>query len=119
MREVLANMNLDMKQSVGNSTASNMQGQYKGFSTLLSEKSPHQIHVWCYSHILNFVLADATQSILESGSLFSLINNIVVFIRESYQRMSIWEKEKHAGGLKTVLYPKYLEPLEIQMVACC
>lgn len=94
--DMLANMNLDVKQCIGNSTdgASNMQGQYKGFSALLSQKSPHQVHVWCYSHILNLVLADTTQSVLASGSLFSLINNIAVFIRESHQRMTIWEKER-------------------------
>ena len=57
---VLVAMDLDVKQCIGNSTdgASNMQGQYKGFSALLSEKCPTQIHVWCYSHILNLVLTD-------------------------------------------------------------
>lgn len=89
----LETMNLDVKQCIGNSTdgASNMQGQYNGFSALLSEKSPTQVHVWCYAHILNLVLA--TDCVLSSGSLFSSLNNIAVFIRESYQRMSVWEKE--------------------------
>ena len=92
---VLVAMDLDVKQCIGNSTdgASNMQGQYKGFSALLSEKCPTQIHVWCYSHILNLVLTDTTQCVLASGSLFSLMNHIAVFFRESYQRMNIWEKE--------------------------
>ncbi|XP_047205119.1 zinc finger MYM-type protein 6-like [Girardinichthys multiradiatus] len=94
--EVLANMNLDLKQCIGNSTdgASNMQGKYKGFSTHLSEKSPHQIHVCCYSLIHNLILEDTTQSVLESGSFFFRSSIILQFLSESYQRMSIWEKEK-------------------------
>lgn len=95
LSEVLENMKLDISKCIGNSTdgASSMQGQYKGFSALLSAKSTNQVHVWCYAHILNLVLADTTESVLASGSLFSLINNIAVFFRESYQRMNIWEKE--------------------------
>lgn len=95
VNEVLETMNLDVRQCIGSSTdgASNMQGQYNGFSALLSEKSPTQVHVWCYAHILNLVLADTTECVLASGSLFSLLNNIAVFIRDSYQRMNIWEKE--------------------------
>lgn len=42
VNEVLETMNLDVRQYIGSSTdgASNMQGQYNGFSALLSEKSP-------------------------------------------------------------------------------
>ncbi|KAJ8346852.1 hypothetical protein SKAU_G00282530 [Synaphobranchus kaupii] len=95
LSEVLENMKLDINKCIGNSTdgASSMQGRYKGFSALLSAKSPNQVHVWCYAHILNLVLTDTTESVLASGSLFCLLNNIAVFLRESYQRMNIWEKE--------------------------
>jgi len=83
-----------VKRCFGNSTdwASNMQSQYKGFSALLSEKFPTQIHL-CYSHILNVVLSDTPQCVLTSGSLFPLMNNFAIFFRESDQRMNIWEKE--------------------------
>ncbi|KAK9528097.1 hypothetical protein VZT92_014590 [Zoarces viviparus] len=96
VNDVLETMDLDVKRCIGNSTdrASNMQGQYKGFSALHSEKCPTQIHVWCYSHILNLVLSDTTQCVLAIGSLFSLMNNIAVFFRESYQKMNIWEESK-------------------------
>lgn len=33
-----------------------MQGQYKGFSTFLSEQDPNQIHVWCFLGIINAML---------------------------------------------------------------
>ena len=38
VNDVLETMDLDVKRCIGNSTDSNMQGQYKGFSALLSEK---------------------------------------------------------------------------------
>lgn len=67
--------------------AADMQGQYQGFSTLLSEQSPNQIHVWCYAHLLNLVLADTTGSVVECASLFSLLHDKAVFFRESYKLM--------------------------------
>lgn len=51
------------------------------------------MHVWCYTHVLNLVLANTTQTVIESGSLFSLLNDIAVFIKESYQRVNLWEKQ--------------------------
>lgn len=50
------------------------------------------MHVWRYAHVLNLVLADTTEVSLSSGSLFSLLNDIAVFFRESYQRMKVWEQ---------------------------
>ncbi|KAI2646688.1 Zinc finger MYM-type protein 1 [Labeo rohita] len=72
-----------------------MQGHYRGFSALLASQSPNNVHVWCYSHVLNLMLSDTTQIVIESGSLFDLLNDTAVFIRESYQRVNIWEKESH------------------------
>ncbi|XP_063077402.1 uncharacterized protein LOC134467457 [Engraulis encrasicolus] len=69
-----------------------MQGTYKGFSALLSEEAPNQIHVWCYAHVLNLVLADTTGSVIQSATLFNLLNDIAVFIRESYKLMRHWEE---------------------------
>lgn len=81
---------------IGNATdgASNMQSQYKGFSALMTSQSSTHVHVWCYAHVLNLVLADTTQTVIESGTLFNLLNDIAVFIRESYKRVNIWEKQK-------------------------
>lgn len=95
LTKIIEQLNLEMSKCVGNSTdgASNMQGQYRGFSALLSTHSPNQVHVWCYAHVLNLVLADTTEVVLSSATLFSLFNDIAVFIRESYQRMNVWENE--------------------------
>lgn len=92
LTEVFQHLKLDGSMCIGNATdgASTMQGQYKGFSALLATQSPTHVHVWCYAHVLNLVLADTTQIVIESGSLFGLLNDTAVFIRESYQRMNLW-----------------------------
>lgn len=92
---VLEHLNLDKAMCIGNATdgASNMQGQYKGFSALMTSQSPTHVHVWCYAHVLNLVLANTTQTVIQSGSLFSLLNDIAVFIKESYQRVNLWENQ--------------------------
>lgn len=68
--------------------AFNMQGLYKG-TLILSKFSPNQAHVWCYAHVLNLVFSDTTQAVIESGRLFSLLNDTAVFIRDSYKRMDV------------------------------
>ena len=92
---VLERLNLEKAMCIGNATdgASNMQGQYKGFSAVMTSQSSTHVHVWCYAHVLNLVLANTTQSVIESGSLFSLLNDIAVFIKDSYQRVHLWEKQ--------------------------
>lgn len=69
-----------------------MQGTYKGFSAFLSEEAPNKIHVWCYAHVLNLVLADTTGGVIESATLFTLLNDIAVLIKDSYKRMQKWEE---------------------------
>lgn len=88
VKQTLEKMDLDIKKCIGNATdgAANMQGQYRGFSALLTGASPNQVHIWCYSHVLNLVLADISGVVVASESLFSLLNDIAVFIRDSYKR---------------------------------
>ncbi|XP_025200592.1 uncharacterized protein LOC112598380 [Melanaphis sacchari] len=92
--KALNNLNLDVKNCIGSSTdgASNMRGQYNGFSLWLNKESPEQVHVWCYAHVLNLVMIDTTQVCNESTTLFGLLNSIAVFVRESYLRMNKWHE---------------------------
>jgi len=85
---------LDINNCIGSSTdgASNMRGEYNGFSAWLNKKVPEQIHVWCHAHVLNLVMSDTTKKCIESVSFFGLLNAIAVFVRESYLRMNKWEK---------------------------
>jgi len=96
---------LDLSKCIGDATdgASNRQGQYKGFSTQMSKVAPNQVHVWCYAHVLNLFLADTTQTVIESGSLFAVLNDIAVFFRD--KRMNVWESEsqgKHQRRLSPI-----------------
>jgi len=87
--DVLNNMNIDPKCSIGNATdgAANMQVIYNGFSAKMSEAAVEQIHVWCYAHGLNLVISDITSKIDQSISLFGILQGYAVFIRESYKHM--------------------------------
>lgn len=81
------------------------KGRFNGFSTWLSKCSPGQIHVWCYSHILNLIIIEATKSPLQAASLFMLLNDVAIFFKESYKRMNIWKKtigEKDLRKLVTI-----------------
>lgn len=105
--ELADKINLDLSKCIGHATdgASNMQGRYKGFSAHMSKFSPNQVHVWCYAHVLNLVLADTTQTVIQCGSLFTVLNDIAVFFRESYKRMNVWEsksQDKHQRRLSLI-----------------
>ncbi|KAL4118971.1 hypothetical protein QTP88_011849 [Uroleucon formosanum] len=81
------------------------KGRFNGFSTWLSKCSLGQIHVWCYSHILNLIIIEATKSPLQAASLFMLLNDVAIFFKESYKRMNIWKKtigEKDLRKLVTI-----------------
>lgn len=80
LSEVADNVQLYYNKCFGHATdgATNMQGHYKGFSALISNTFPNQVHVWCNAHVLKLVLADTTQSATESsdtGSSLSLERN--------------------------------------------
>lgn len=42
--------------------AANMQGMYKGFTSWLSKITHQHVHVWCYIHVLNLVICNATKN---------------------------------------------------------
>jgi len=101
---VFKELNFDVKTCIGSSTddASNMRGQYNGFSVWLNKQSPDQTHVWCYVHVLNLVMIDPTQVCCQSTTLFCLINTIAVFFRKSYLRMNVWTNNSKAKCISLV-----------------
>ncbi|KAL4096756.1 hypothetical protein QTP88_021647 [Uroleucon formosanum] len=108
MHELVSNelnkLNIDITKCIGNSTdgAANMQGQYKGFTKWLTDDAPKQLHVWCYAHVLNLVISDVTQKTNESISLFSLLNKVAVFVRESYLRMNFWKNTTEGKNISFI-----------------
>ncbi|KAE9541874.1 hypothetical protein AGLY_003865 [Aphis glycines] len=77
LKKVLCSNNLNIENCVANSSdgAASMQGQYNGFSTWLGKASPGQMHVWCYSHILNLVISDVTKTPISAATMFSLMKS--------------------------------------------
>lgn len=67
VKQTLETMGIDIKQCLGNATdgTANMQGQYSGFSVLLTAASPNQVHIWCHSHVLNSVPTETTGVVIE------------------------------------------------------
>jgi len=94
LQNALEMVGLDIKHCIGNSTdgAANMRGAYNGFTSWPSVAAPEQVHIWCYSHVLNLVISDATKSPIAVANFFSLIHSCAVFFKESYQRMNIWKE---------------------------
>jgi hypothetical protein len=93
IQKEFSSLNIPLKNCVSNATdgAANMQGAYNGFSKWISENTPSQLHVWCYSHILNLVVSDTVKITINAASLFTLLNSIAIFFKESYQRTNIWK----------------------------
>ncbi|KAL4113073.1 hypothetical protein QTP88_016764 [Uroleucon formosanum] len=89
--KVFHNLNIKANNCVGNATdgAANMQGQYNEFSAKLSNVAAIQIHVWCYAHVLSLVIGDITLKVLQSITLFGILNGCAVFERESHTRIGI------------------------------
>lgn len=71
--------------------AANMKGQYNGFVAWLQKKTPKSlVYIWCYAHRLNLVMMDTTSICTAAVSLWGLLNELAVFLRDSYKRMDVW-----------------------------
>ena len=53
LKDVLQKQNTDVSKCISNSTdrATNMSGQYNGFTAFLEKESSGHIHTWCYAHL--------------------------------------------------------------------
>ncbi|XP_065672002.1 uncharacterized protein LOC136089840 [Hydra vulgaris] len=104
MSNVLKQNGIDITKCVSDSTdgASNMAGAYDGFTTFFEKASPGHIHTWCYAHVLNLVVCDASSSNEASMTLFGILQKAAMFFRESYLRMDLWTdhmKEKNGQNI--------------------
>lgn len=90
LKKVIYNNNLNIENCIANATdgAASMQGQYNGFSSWLGKAG--QMHVVCYSHVLNLVISDVTKTPISAATMFSLMNSLAVFFKESHKRMNVW-----------------------------
>lgn len=105
VKNILEKLNLDIHSCIGSATdgASNMRGEYSGFSTLFkNEIDEKHLYVWCYAHVLNLVLKAVTSRVLEALFLFNLIKDTFNFMRESYKRIDVWKRRVPGIGLGTM-----------------
>ena len=100
VKDCLKKYGIDILNCISDSTdgASNMQGIYKGFATLLKNEIKSHIHTWCYAHVLNLVMGDVTGSVLDANCLFSLLNDLANFFKKSYKKMKKWELETRTSS---------------------
>ena len=81
LKEVLQKQNIDVSKYISDSAdgASNMPGQYNGFTTFREKESSDHIDTSCCAHVLNFVLRDVTTTNHASISLFGLVQRVGLF----------------------------------------
>ncbi|CAH2319437.1 zinc finger MYM-type 1-like [Pelobates cultripes] len=98
LRDSLSDIGLHLEQCIGDSFdgAANMCGTYTGLQALMTEVRPSHIHTWCYAHVLNLVICDASSVCVPAVSLFGLLGNLSTFFSESYKRIKIWEDQLKA-----------------------
>ena len=95
LKEVFQNQNIDISKCISDSSdgASNISGEYNGFTAFLEKEPSGHIYTWCYAHVLNLFLCDVTTTNHTSISLFILVQKVGVFFRESYLRMDMWKEQ--------------------------
>ena len=57
----------------------------------MKAEQPNHIHIWCYAHVLNLVIGDASSVCVPVESFFKLLSNLSIFLNQSFKRMKIWE----------------------------
>ena len=108
LKEVLQKQNIDVSKYISDSRdgASNISGQYNGFTAFLEKESPGHIRTWCYALVLNLVLCDVTAINHTSISLFGLVQKVGVFFWELHLRMDTWKEqmsERHGHDIQSRL----------------
>ncbi|XP_004207702.2 uncharacterized protein LOC124818104 [Hydra vulgaris] len=90
----LQRLGFNLKYCLSDSTdgASSYHGQYNGLQQKITEAADHHVHTWCYGHVLNLVVKEATSCCIQAVSFFTLLQNVSTFIKVSYKRMATWIK---------------------------
>jgi hypothetical protein len=73
--------------------AANKSGVYNGLQGLLKQVRTNHVHTWCYAHVVNLVIGDASTVSDQAVSLFALLNQMANLFKESHKNMNVWEKQ--------------------------
>ena len=81
LKDALQREEIDTSNCICDATdgASNMQGIYNGFSTLLKKELPTHVYTWYYAYILSLVMGDLAGNVRQSKKLFKQLNDTAVF----------------------------------------
>lgn len=71
--------------------AANMESADKGFHGKVQKMYPNIIFQWCSSHRLNLVIESAIKSQAEIETLFRMLHDFSVIMKDSHNRMLKWE----------------------------
>ncbi|KAL4152763.1 hypothetical protein QTP88_000596 [Uroleucon formosanum] len=71
--------------------AQNMRGQYNGLQTLIKEKCPTAIFVWCCAHRLNLIVSKLVSCSLDPVDLFGNLETLYNFICGSKKKVAYYE----------------------------
>lgn len=74
--------------------AASMQGCYSGLKTLVQEKNPRAIYVWCFAHILNLVVVDTCDKNIVTRIFFGNLQSLVSFMRARKRTALFIEAQK-------------------------
>ena len=89
LQNSLAEIGLTLEQCIGDSFdgAANTIGVYSGLQALMKAACPSHIHTWCYAHVLNPMISDASSLCVAAISLFGLLTELSIFFNDSYKKM--------------------------------
>ncbi|CAI6351816.1 unnamed protein product [Macrosiphum euphorbiae] len=74
--------------------AASMQGCYSGVKTLVQEKNPRAIYVWCFAHVLNLVVVDTCDKNTVTRIFFGNLQSLVSFMRARKRTALFIEAQK-------------------------
>ncbi|XP_060881922.1 zinc finger MYM-type protein 1-like [Metopolophium dirhodum] len=77
-----------------------MRGRYNGLQQLIRNENPQAIFIWCFSHRLNLIVADAVSVCSNAMDLFRNLERLYDFISSSKFRADVYEEQqkKHYHG---------------------
>ena len=95
LSESISDVGVSLKGCVSDSFdgAANMSGIYSLVQALMKAEQPSHIHTWCYAHVLNLVIGDASSVCVPAENLFKLLNDLTTFFNQSFKRMKVWEEQ--------------------------
>ena len=87
----LQHLKTDPTKCLSDSTdgAASYHGQYNGLQRKIAGVADQHLHIWCYAHVLNMVITEATKCCVPSVSLFNLFQNLATFVKALYKSKAV------------------------------